>query len=227
MVANVLCDFDGTVAVEDVTDGILSRFASSEWQDIERAWRNGEIGSRECMREQVALIRAEQSAIDSYLDTVAIDPYFPEFAAYCQAGDIGLFVVSDGIDYAIRRILARHGLGYLPVSANELHRIGADRYRLTSPCSAEDCSASAGTCKCAIARTVEREGERAGITLLIGDGASDFCAAGTVDLVFAKDRLLAHCRANGLAHVRFTDFKHARGLLAEMVSGPSLLEGTI
>jgi len=54
----VLCDFDGTIALEDVTDSILERFALDGWQDVETEWKNGQIGSRECMAKQVALIRA-------------------------------------------------------------------------------------------------------------------------------------------------------------------------
>lgn len=57
--------------------------------------------------------------------------------------------------------------------------------------------------------------------LLIGDGASDFCAAGAVDLVFAKHRLLEHCRANDLPYVAITGFADALVLL------PSLLEGSL
>ena len=45
----VFCDFDGTIALEDVTDSILERFALDGWQDIELQRKNGRIGSRECM----------------------------------------------------------------------------------------------------------------------------------------------------------------------------------
>ncbi len=223
----VLCDFDGTVAVEDVTDGILGRFASSEWQDIEQAWRRGEIGSCECMRAQVALIRAELATIDAYLDTVVIDPHFRDFVAYCEAQHIDLRIVSDGIDYAIRRVLGRHGLAHLPIVANALHPIDGDRYRLSFPFAANGCAAGAGTCKCGIAKSVGARDANREMTILIGDGASDFCAAGMVDLVFAKDKLLAHCRSNGLPHVRFADFKDAQDLLAEIGSEPLLMEGTL
>lgn len=223
----VLCDFDGTVAVEDVTDGLLVRFATSEWQDIEQAWRRGEIGSRECMRNQVALIRAELSAIDRYLDTVEIDPHFCDFADFCEAQGIGLRLVSDGVDYAIRRVLRRHGLDHLSIVANALDPVGHDRYRLSFPFAARGCSAGAGTCKCDIAKSAGAADARSGMTILIGDGVSDFCAAGTVDLVFAKEKLLAHCRAHGLPHVRFANFKDARNLLAEIASEPSMMEGTL
>jgi 2-hydroxy-3-keto-5-methylthiopentenyl-1-phosphate phosphatase len=226
-VVKVLCDFDGTIAVEDVTDGILSRFAPPKWLEIEQAWRFGQIGSRDCMYEQVALVRAELSAIDDYLDSVDIDPHFCQFVEYCEAQDIELRVVSDGIDYAIRRILQRHGLGHLPVIANALEQIGPDRYRLRFPFAAADCSAESGTCKCGIAKSVRRTATSREMTILVGDGASDFCGASAVDLVFAKDKLLAHCRARGLPHVRFANFGDAQALLADIVSEPLVLKGTL
>ena len=33
----ILCDFDGTVSVEDITDSLLERFARPGWQTIEQA----------------------------------------------------------------------------------------------------------------------------------------------------------------------------------------------
>jgi 2-hydroxy-3-keto-5-methylthiopentenyl-1-phosphate phosphatase len=52
------------------------------------------------------------------------------------------------------------------------------------------------------------------LRILIGDGRSDFCAAGCVDLVLAKGALLDHCRAAGLPHMAFADFDDASRLLA-------------
>src|SRR6185369_8213968 len=62
----ILCDFDGTVSVEDITDSLLERFARPGWQKIEQAWRRGEIGSHDCMAEQVALLDASREEIDAH-----------------------------------------------------------------------------------------------------------------------------------------------------------------
>ena len=216
----VLCDFDGTIALEDVTDSILERFALDGWQDIETQWKNGLIGSRECMAKQVALIRATKLELDDHLDAVAIDPAFPKFAAFCQSADVPLFVVSDGLDYAIRRVLSRYGVDDLPILANRLETSGPRQYRLAFPHANVTCANASGTCKCKIAET-QTSGQA--LSLLIGDGASDMCAAGTVDLVFAKDKLLAHCRDNGLPFVAFRDFIEARDLLETLLNEPARL----
>lgn len=216
----VLSDFDGTIALEDVTDSILDRFASDDWQDVEREWKSGRIGSRECMARQIALIRATRKDLDDHLDRIDIDPAFPAFAAFCQTMDVPLTVVSDGLDYAIRRILGRYGLDDLPIMANRLEQAGPSRYQLSFPHAHGACAKASGTCKCKIAETLT-DGQA--LSLLIGDGTSDMCAAGSVDLVFAKDKLLTHCRDQDLPFVAFHDFNHARGLLETLLDEPARL----
>src|SRR5437016_10840093 len=96
----VFVDFDGTIAVEDVTDVILDRFADPSWRDIEAEWLSGRIGSRECMARQVDLIRARPSAIDALVREIKVDPHFAEFVALCHRHGIAVMVVSDGLDRA-------------------------------------------------------------------------------------------------------------------------------
>ena len=208
----VVCDFDGTIACTDVTDGILSRFALPEWESIETEWLAGKIGSRECMERQIALVRATREELDAFLDTVEIDPDFAAFVDDCHAYGLPLRVVSDGLDYGIQRILCRAQLDYLPVTANRLVERRPGQYQLEFPHFQPGCRAASGTCKCALAC-----GHAPRRTLLIGDGCSDFCLAAEASHVFAKDKLLAHCQHRRLAHSAFTDFKDVRKLLARLI----------
>ena len=52
------------------------------------------------------------------------------------------------------------------------------------------------------------------LTIMVGDGRSDFCVAGRADLVLAKGSLLQHARANDLPHYAFETFEEATALLA-------------
>ena len=221
MLWQIVCDFDGTIAMEDVTDSLLSRFAAPAWMDIEQEWKSGRIGSRECMLRQVDLIRGELDEIDAHLRRVAIDPAFFSFVDFCAANRVPLQVVSDGLDYSIRQILGRYGLGHLPLIANRLEFLGEGRYRLAFPYAREDCRAASGTCKCAVARAGAADGPGVRRTLLIGDGASDFCMATEADMVFAKDNLLAHCQTKNLPHAAFTNFTEARQLLSDLLFAPA------
>lgn len=215
---DVVCDFDGTIALEDVTDGLLDRFADARWRQVEAQWLAGEFGSRECMARQVELIEATFGQLDGYLDAVKIDPSFVSFVDECdRLGNVRLEVSSDGIDYAVRRILDNHGLSRLGVRANALIPVSAAKYRLAFPHYVPNCRAQAGNCKCAAARRVFERPPSNSTTILIGDGVSDFCVASKVDFVFAKSRLLAHCRAVGIRHRAFDGFRDIRRDLAHVL----------
>jgi len=212
----ILCDFDGTIAVEDVIDSMLVRFGRPGWEALEDDWRAGRIGSRDCMQGQVSLLDVSRDELDAHLDTLGIDHGFAAFVELAHDCRVGLRIVSDGLDYAIARILGRYGLDHLPVSANRLQPAGPRQWTLQSPSSSAGCGA--GTCKCAVASHAAMAPAR---TLLIGDGASDFCAADRVDFVFAKHRLIEHCRSAGIPYAPIASFEEAIALL------PSLLDGSL
>ncbi len=213
----ILCDFDGTISLADVTDALLERFGQPGWRALETAWQRGEIGSRACMAGQVALLDADRAELDAFLDELPIDPAFPAFVTAVQEAGISLTVVSDGIDHAIRRVLERHALGHLPVLANRLEAHGERSWRLAFPYAVATCSS--GNCKCAVAGRAHVDRQR---VLLIGDGASDFCVAGEADLVFAKDRLVEHCLAAAIPHRAITGFADAIDLLPLLAGDASV-----
>ena len=210
----ILCDFDGTVSVEDITDSLLERFGRPGWQAIEQAWRRGEIGSHDCMAQQVALLEASREEMNAHLDTMSIDRAFVPFVAAAQDAGMPLTIVSDGLDYAIRRILSSNGLNDLPVIANRLEAVGANGWKLDFPYGKTGCRS--GNCKCSCAAGARAARKR---VLLIGDGASDFCVAGEVDLVFAKHRLIEHCRSAAIPYVPITSFVDALDLLPTLIAG--------
>ncbi len=208
----VFTDFDGTVARQDVTDVVLQRFAPPEWEAIEAAWRSGEIDAATCMRRQVALIEAPARALDALLDELEVDPGFPRFAEWCHEEGIPLAIVSDGVDYFARRILARHGLGHMPVFANQLVS-DLGRYSLRQPWRAPGCRAGSGVCKCAVAAAGGAERDR---SVYVGDGRSDRCVSARADLLFAKADLAAHCREHRMPYVPFESFDDVREALSAL-----------
>lgn len=214
----ILCDFDGTISVEDVTDSLLERHAHPDWMELEERWKSGAIGSHDCMAGQIGLIDADRRQLDALFASMRIDRMFPAFIEAALAARIPVRIVSDGLDLAIESILARHQLEHLPISANKLEADGPRGWKLSFPNASDDCKVASGMCKCA---KVAKAREQKKKVLLIGDGASDFCAAGAVDLVFAKHRLIEHCRSHGLPYIPITGFEDALVLL------PSLVEGTL
>ncbi len=43
----ILCDFDGTISIEDTGYALLTHFSSGDWEAIDRKFCEGKIGSRE------------------------------------------------------------------------------------------------------------------------------------------------------------------------------------
>ena len=212
----ILCDFDGTVTVEDTTDTLLERFGREGWQALEEQWRAGRIGSHDCMAGQVALLDMDRAELDAHLDTRHVDTAFAGFVRLAQAHGLHLEILSDGLDYAIHRILGRHGLDWLPVTANALQAVAAREWRLEFPHASASCRVASGTCKCA--RAAREQSARKKV-LMIGDGASDFCVAEASDFVFAKGKLIAHCIARNIPHVPIRDFADVTALLPSLLTG--------
>jgi len=207
----VYCDFDGTITTRDTTDYILERLARPAWQDTEAAWVAGRITAAECMRRQIALIEASDVRLDEVLDEVDIAPGFSAFVGWCATRRVPLVIVSDGVDYFIRRVLERHRLGGLPVIANRLSGCEASR-RLEQPWQRADCAAGAGVCKCAVLR-----GGAPQTAAYIGDGRSDFCVALRANVLFAKGVLARHAHERGISYFRYTDFHDVLRLITPMI----------
>jgi 2,3-diketo-5-methylthio-1-phosphopentane phosphatase len=210
---SILCDFDGTIALDDVVDLLLERYGLAGWETLEQRWRNGQIGSLECMRGQVELLDMGLDELHACLDLVVIDPAFPEFVSRARALEMPIRIVSDGLDYVIRRILARHGLADMPIVANELVRADTPRrWRLNAPFTATGCRSA--TCKCVQLQFAPEKPFN--LSLLVGDGASDFCVAGQADFVFAKNKLIEYCRVEGIPHQPIAGFADATKLLSTL-----------
>ncbi len=206
---HVFVDFDGTIATIDTTNHLLARYADDSWLDIEEQWKSGEIGSRECMRRQIDLIRATPEEFDAFIGGIEIDPAFPQFVEVCNDLGCEITVVSDGLDRTIEQVMMKAGLD-LPHRANHLEWTGGDRWRLSFPFSDPACPARAGHCKCSSLRETSVTHR-----VVVGDGRSDFCMSQRGDLVLAKGALADHCRSVGLPHLPFTDFSAATDHLVD------------
>ena len=215
----IFCDFDGTISTVDTTDLVLGELADPAWEALEARWRRSEISAAQCMREQIALIAADDETLNGVLDRVEIAPGFVEFVAWCQAGGVPLTIVSDGVDGFIHRILRRHGLDHLPVVANRLAGDALAGRRLEQPWSRAGCAGGSGVCKCqVVSETVAPDDD---LMVFIGDGRSDFCVANRADLLFARDELAAHARSRSMHHHEFSDFHQIATTLAALQGRPA------
>jgi len=212
----VFCDFDGTITRQDTTDMVLEALADPDWRRLQADWEAGRITGAACMRGQVALIRGPAADLDAVLDGVELDPGFAEFVDWCETRGLPLSIVSDGVDYFIRQLLARHGLERLPVVSNRLAgEPGA--WRLEHPPGAADCANGSGVCKCA----AMGDGASDDTMIFVGDGRSDFCVARRADILFAKGALAAHADEIDEAYLAFDTFHDVGRALAILLDEPA------
>ncbi|HXJ95103.1 MAG TPA: MtnX-like HAD-IB family phosphatase [Terriglobia bacterium] len=203
----IFSDFDGTIAQVDVTDAMLNEFAEPEWQNVEEEWLAGRIGSRECLRRQMALVRASANDLNALIDSVPLDPGFAAFLRWTREQRLPFYVVSDGFDYVIRRILRRCGAEGELLNGSHLFassmRVEGTRVKVDFPHGPAPCAHGCATCKPEVIRRLDAGHSP---VIFIGDGLSDRFAVETADVVFAKDKLLAYCRDRSIGATPFSTF---------------------
>ncbi|MBI3767598.1 MAG: HAD-IB family phosphatase [Deltaproteobacteria bacterium] len=213
----LLCDFDGTVALEDTVDLLLEQLADPAWRILEERWVRGEIDSRECMAGQIPLIQGGWAAIRRILEGARVDPTFAGFAVWCRRRGIRLRIVSGGIDRVIHYLLAREGITVDEIWAPHLVEDERGRLTLDFPASTGRTRCGSTFCKCELfAGRMPRP-----LRILVGDGRSDFCCARQADWIFARDTLITHCRAQAIDFLPFEDFAEIRRILELRVLRPS------
>lgn len=215
----VFCDFDGTITTVDVTDEILTELANPSWREVEQEWVRGSIGSRECLERQMALVDATAEELDALIDAIPVDPGFAAFLKWIEKSRLPFYVLSDGFDYVVRRVLKRAGVNGQLRNGTHLFasslEIEGRRVRVAFPHAAHGCAHGCATCKVEIMRGLSRGRSP---VVFVGDGLSDRHALEAADIVFAKRQLLVYCRERGIACRSFETFADIRSSLVNLLT---------
>jgi 2-hydroxy-3-keto-5-methylthiopentenyl-1-phosphate phosphatase len=212
----ILCDFDGTASPVDVGNRLLDRFTGDGWEEIDRDYCAGRIGSRAAYMKIAPLLRGTRTNMLEYvLAVAALDKDFEYFYHLCRQNGIDVKIVSDGLDFYIEALLVKHGLKEVEYHANCAVFEEDDRVSFEFPGVSDDCG-RCGNCK----RTIlERCRPAYSRIIYIGDSYSDICPARDADLVYAKTVLYARYSNNGNHCIYFENFDdvikslHDRGVL--------------
>jgi 2-hydroxy-3-keto-5-methylthiopentenyl-1-phosphate phosphatase len=220
----ILVDYDGTVALTDVSDTVMAEHVPAIWESQAAAYDAGLMGSRRLMEIEMALVDAPAEAL---LATAAAQPHDPGFVPFvhrAQAAGIAVEVVSDGFGFFIQPALDALGVGDLPVVTARTTL--ADRKASIAFPNGHPTCLVCGTCK----RNRVLAHQAAGrAVVFIGDGESDRYAAGYADLVWAKRSLVRICLEAGWDFRRWTEFTEIDVWLEETLAAwradPSSLAG--
>jgi 2-hydroxy-3-keto-5-methylthiopentenyl-1-phosphate phosphatase len=102
----VICDFDGTITLQDVTDDLLDHFTAKEWRVLLEPFDTGEISHLDIMQKGYAYLKTpEQELVDYALQNIQLRPDFKALLRLCAEKEWPFVVVSGGLDFYIEAIL--------------------------------------------------------------------------------------------------------------------------
>jgi len=198
----VLCDFDGTITPLDVLEVLYRRFAGPGCSDFMQKWLEGEISTPQEIQGCFATINATQAEMEAVLDSVYLDPAFPDLYGYCAQQGYPFVVLSDGLSWYINYVLTCNGFSGLTIYANEIH-FTSGGIRISSPWYQPD-TPRRGTSKPSIIRKYQEDGYW---VVFIGDGLTDVEAVEAADVVYARARLLEYCRKLEIPAIGFSNMQ--------------------
>jgi 2-hydroxy-3-keto-5-methylthiopentenyl-1-phosphate phosphatase len=196
----ILCDFDGTVTVEEVSISLLEEFSGLAWMDADADLLSGRMTLRKTMEREFGLLRAPRAAMERFVRQVHLRKGFTELADAARSRSVPFLIVSEGLDFYIDAFLKDKGL---KVDFRTNHAVFSGKGILVEhPYSDHECD-KCGTCKTAQLRKFKEKGYT---TVYIGDGISDRCPARFCDVLFARNGLLEYCRKENIRCVPYEDF---------------------
>jgi len=204
----IQCDFDGTITEEDVSFILLDIFASGDWRQLFREYKQGKISVGRFNTEAFAMIKADrQSLLEALEGRVKIRAGFHELLAYCRVKGFRLVIVSNGLDFYIEAILRDIGVENIEVFAAQTRfRPEGIQVQYIGP----DGSPLSDSFKEAYVSFFMGNGYQ---IIYVGNGDSDISPARLCHHVFATGELLAYCRKMKLDCSAFADFDDVvRGL---------------
>lgn len=192
-------DFDNTITLGDVLDRVIEAHSpGSEWREWEGRWQEGSITTRECLRRQMAGVRASIETLRRFVADTPLDPGFNLLVEWARQGGIELQILTDNFSPLVEAILQRHQLAHLTVHANELREEGGELVA-TFPHASSACG------RCAHCKRTLVAASRGRPRIFVGDGLSDTCGALAAEIVFAKDSLAATLAARGVAFRSYSE----------------------
>jgi 2,3-diketo-5-methylthio-1-phosphopentane phosphatase len=200
----IFVDFDGTITKTDVGEALFLVFGDAdESRRIIERWINKEITSIESWQLLCKTVKDfDENEFDKFLTTIEIDNSFHDLVKYCKENEYDIYVLSDGLDYYIKKILKREGLSDIKVFSNHLEFSEKMELIPSFPYTDEECKRCAN---CKRNHIIENSDDD-DFTVYIGDGYSDTCAAQYTDFIFAKSSLLKFCEINRISFFPFDSF---------------------
>ena len=220
MALKLFVDFDGTITHNDVGDLIFRELGIENYDVLVQDYLDGKIGSPEYwirVCERAGAVNRE--AMERSVDRQEIDPTFIDLTNFCKSRDLEYFILSDGFDFYIERLLKRFGLEEVEYFSNRLEfqpvdGTGSFFLRPVFPYLDEECTRCAN-CKRNHLLTLSSDDD---VIVFVGDGLSDLCPSKYADIVFAKKDLIRYCREENISYYEYQNFRDVMDRLEKILA---------
>jgi len=208
---SLFVDFDHTITMDDVGNRIYTYFSRGENEPLVKKWLKREISTHECLIKEAGLCRGTYDEFIAYVDKFEIDHGFKNLIALCRGEQVPMYILSDGLDFYINRILSRYDIYDVPVYCN-VAQFSGNRMQVLLPYWTAKC-ASCGNCKGERIRKLKRQDD---IVIYVGDGLSDLCGTKEADIIFAKDDLASFLQSESRNFIEYNDLYMVTDRLKEI-----------
>jgi 2-hydroxy-3-keto-5-methylthiopentenyl-1-phosphate phosphatase len=211
---SVFISFDVLVTGEPARSSDTRLFASAVCATVPSGDKLYETDA--CDRARTAvnkLGRFPLSELEKLIDETPIDLSFAPFAGFCREYGISLYLISDGWDFALRRMLRRHGLTDVRVFANEVSLSEEDQAgRVVAGVTFPFDDAECRRCSCCKRNIMLTSTADQDILCYVGGSCDEECPARFADIVFARGGLQAYCQRENISYYPYASLcdVHAR-----------------
>jgi len=197
----IQCDFDGTIIRNNLSVLLRETFAQGDWQRIESDYLLGQLTVEQSNRLQFACIKEPKEKLQEFVrQHIELRPGFLEFVRYCRKSDIPIVIVSSGLDFYIKPVLAQTRMPDLELHCGQTS-FGKDGI-IVSYYDPEGNIINKGFKRKHLSSLKKRDNN----VVYIGDGLSDLEAARQADYVFATGHLERLLNTEAVACNAFSDF---------------------
>lgn len=198
----VICDFDGTVTVQDTLEALSARFAPRAHSTLEQALRDGRVRLRDVLAAEMGeMTHGAEKIIATAVESVPLRDGFAEFVESCAIRRDRLVLLSAGFRQLIQPMLLAAGVSGITLIANDVEftpQGGVVSWR-----SLPKCEVCGEECK---RHDVGELGVDAEEVVYVGDGYSDRCGCLSADRIFARSELAEWLDERNHPFTPFDDF---------------------
>lgn len=198
----VICDFDGTITMQDTVDAMAEEFAKGDWQKLNDLWNNRLVDASHVSQSILDMMDIDEATLKDFIKSIKIDPYFKDFIEFIREKYLEFYILSDGFDFNIDTIFEENEIDGLVCFTNMLN-FKDSKLIGCYPNKNEDCKKCCN-CKNNLIKEINQESKK---LIYIGDGTSDMCASTLADYVFAKGKLANYLKKEGRDFIEFKSFK--------------------